>query len=463
MKRPLLLISLLAVALALPASAGAYVSSAAVRHVFTIVLENESESSTFGTGSPAPYLAQTLVSQGAFLPNYYGTGHFSNDNYISMISGQPPNASNEDDCGMFSDFTTPGTTTYGAETGNGCVYPANIQTIANQLQSAGFTWRDYNQDMGMDPARDNGTTCAHPPIGATDPTQAATSADRYATRHNPFVYFHSIIDNAASCQSHVVSLSGLQSDLASAKTTPNYVFITPNLCADGHNQTTGAGCSASNPGGYDGIEAFLKQYVPMITGSAAFKQNGLLIINFDEASTTDASSCCGEIAGPAGITMAGAQSGDGGGKVGAVLLSPCIKAGTVTQTAYNHYTMLRSVEDIFGLSHLGYAQLPHETSFGSDIFNKPCEPPPVVKVKTAAKKTAITLSWSATDALGPGVKSYTVQVKTGHSWKNLLRSTTKRSTTYMGRHHQTYQFRVLATDKSGIRSAYALSKKVKLK
>src|SRR5581483_8437365 len=135
-----------------------------------------------------------------------------------------------------------------------------------------------------------------------------------------------------------------------------------------HNQTTGAGCSASNPGGYTGIQAFLQKYVPMITGSAAFKHNGLLIVTFDEAATSDASSCCGEIPGPNGLTVPGAESGDGGGKVGAVLLSPCIKPGTVTQTAYNHYTMLRSLEDIFGVPHLGYAQLPGETTFGADIF-----------------------------------------------------------------------------------------------
>ena len=460
MKRPILLIFLLALGLVLPGSAGAAIPGANVRHVFTIVLENESESTTFGPGSPAPYLATTLPSQGAFVPNYYGTGHFSNDNYISMISGQPPNASNEADCGTFSDFTTTGTDMFGAQMGNGCVYPAGIQTIANQLQAAGDTWRDYNQDMGAVPSRDGGTTCAHPPIGASDPTQVGTAADEYATRHNPFVYFHSIIDNAANCQSHVVNLNALQSDLASAKSTPNYVFITPNLCEDGHNSTC---ATPGEPGGYAGIEAFLQKYVPMITGSAAFKQNGLLIITFDEAATSDSSHCCGEVSGPNGVIVPFLQSGNGGGKVGAVLLSPCIKPGTVTQTAYNHYTMLGSVEAIFGLPELGYAKLPGGTLFGSDIFNKPCGLPPVVKVKTAVKNTKITVSWSATDAGGPGVGHYTVQVKAGRSWKYVFRSTTKRSTTYRGKHHKTYQFRVQAVDKAGISSAYVLSKKVKLK
>jgi hypothetical protein len=458
-KRRLLLICMLVAALALPASAGAAIPGANVRHVFTIVLENESESTTFGPGSPAPYLSTTLPSEGAFVPNYYGVGHFSNDNYIAMISGQPPNISNEEDCPTFSDFSAAATDAYGAQEGAGCVYPANIQTVANQLQSAGLTWRDYNQDMGAVPSRDGGTTCAHPPVGAPDPTEAGSAADEYAARHNPFVYFHSIIDNAASCQSHVVNLNALAGDLASARTTPNYAFITPNLCADGHNATC---ATPGEPGGYAGIQAFLERYVPMITGSAAFKQNGLLIITFDEAAASDASGCCGEIAGPSSGSLLG-TSGTGGGKVGAVLLSPCIKPGTVTQTAYNHYTMLASVETIFAVAKLGYAALPGGTTFGSDIFDRPCGLPPVVKVKTAVKRTTITVSWSATDNGGPGVAYYTVQVNAGRGFKTLLASTRKRSAKYKGKHHKSYQFRVRAVDSAGISSAYVSSRKVKLK
>ena len=76
--------------------------------MFVIVLENESASTTFGPSSPAPYLSQTLRAQGAYLPNYYGVGHQSNDNYIAMISGQAPGADSQADCQQFSDFV-PGT------------------------------------------------------------------------------------------------------------------------------------------------------------------------------------------------------------------------------------------------------------------------------------------------------------------------------------------------------------------
>ena len=69
------------------------------------MLENENYASTFGTPSADPYLASTLPKRGALLENYYGTGHESNDNYISLVSGQPPNAQNQADCQIFDNFT----------------------------------------------------------------------------------------------------------------------------------------------------------------------------------------------------------------------------------------------------------------------------------------------------------------------------------------------------------------------
>jgi hypothetical protein len=342
-----------------PASA----APSTIRHVFIIVLENESASTTFAPGSPAPYLSHTLKAQGAYLPHYYGTGHESNDNYIAMISGQAPNALNQADCVIFSDFL-PGTIgAYGQAEGVGCVYPPAVQTIANQLTADGLTWRDYNESMGADPTRE-AAECGHPGVGMVDNTQSATSTDQYASRHDPFVYFHSIVDDTTLCDTHVVNLDLLPHDLATAANTPNYVFITPGLCDDGHD----ASCGLAR------ADAFLRRWVPRITGSPAFRQqNGLLIITFDEAATSDTSACCGEIAGP-GSPLPGIL-GPGGGDTGAVQLSPCIAPGTVSDRPYNHYAMLRTVEDIFGLPHLGYAALPGERSFGSDVFTRACPAP----------------------------------------------------------------------------------------
>ena len=216
-----------------------------VHHVFVIVLENEAASTTFGPGSPAPYLAQTLRSQGAYLPKYYGTGHESNDNYISMISGQAPNPDNQSDCQTFTDFPAGalGRQWPGARRRLRLSRRTCRRSPVSSTQ-AGLTWRDYNEDMGADPTRES-SVCGHPGINMVDGTQKATATDEYATRHNPFVYFHSIIDDTTLCDTHVVGLDALPQDLASAANTPNYVFITPDLCNDGHD----APCANGQPGG----------------------------------------------------------------------------------------------------------------------------------------------------------------------------------------------------------------------
>jgi hypothetical protein len=339
-----------------------------IKHVFVIVLENESVSTAFGAGSAAPFLAGDLVREGAFVPGYTGIGHASLDNYIAMISGQAPNPTTQADCPTFTDVT-PGTPAAdGQVVGAGCVYPAGVQTLPDQLRAAGFSWRGYMDGMGADPTRE-AAACAHPALGAPDLTEAATATDQYATRHDPFVYFHSIIDDQAGCNAHVVPLSSLAGDLTSLATTPNFTFITPNLCNDGHD----ASCANGGPGGLPAANAFLKTVVPELQASAAFKQDGLIAVIFDEG-VGDSSACCAELPGPNTLMPGG--NGPGGGVTGAVLLSPFITPGTVTQTPYNHYSLLRSIEDLFGLPHLGFAAQAALAPLGSDVFGAPQTPAP---------------------------------------------------------------------------------------
>ncbi|HET7563564.1 MAG TPA: alkaline phosphatase family protein [Gemmatimonadaceae bacterium] len=334
-----------------------------IRHVFIIILENKDFATTFGSSSPAPYLADTLVKQGALLTHYYGIGHFSLDNYIAMISGQAPDSATQADCSIFTDFVQTGTAESGQVAGHGCVYPASVHTIADQLTEHGLTWKGYMEDMGNDPAREP-ATCGHVAIGAQDITNRASPKDQYATKHDPFMYFHSIIDSPA-CHTNVVRLEQLETDLAQAATTPNYAFITPDLCSDGHD----AKCADGGPGGLTAANTFLRTWVPRIVQSPAFREDGLLIVTFDEATGSDATACCNEQPGP--NTKAPGWTGPGGGRIGAVLLSPFITPGTVSDTPYNHYSMLKSVEELFGLPYLGFASQDGLVSFGTDVYTHP--------------------------------------------------------------------------------------------
>jgi hypothetical protein len=349
-------------------SASAAAAVPHVDHVFVVVLENENAADTFGPDTEIPYLAQTLTSQGAFVPDYYGTGHESLDNYISMISGQGPNLETQADCTYYDDFQPGLPTTDGQFIGQGCVYPPGVQNIATQLEGNGYRWRAYMQDMGADPSRES-STCGHPALNSQDQTQTATAADQYAARHDPFVYFHSIID-FPTCDANVVNLDRLTTDLAS-KTAPSYSFITPDLCNDGHDSP----CADGGPGGMTQANTFLQSLVPQITSSPSYKDRGLLIVTFDEAEGTppngDASACCNEQPGPNTPNPGGPIPGPGGGRIGAVMLSPCIKPGTVSDQDYNHYSLLRSVEDNFGLPRLGFAGQSGLQPFGTDILNSP--------------------------------------------------------------------------------------------
>lgn len=348
-----------------PSAATAARTLPRIRNVFIIILENKGFDETFGPGSPAVYLSQTLAQQGQLLRQYYATGHVSLDNYVSLVSGQAPNPQTQSDCQNYTDFTgASALDADGQAVGQGCVYPSFVPTIADQLAARRLAWKGYMQDMGNSPTAP--ATCRHPALNAADDTQSARQGDQYATRHDPFVYFHSIIDSPA-CDANVVPLTQLTTDLARVSTTPRYAFIVPNLCEDGHD----APCIDGRPGGLASADLFLQEWVPRILASRAFRRRGLLIVTFDEGEVSgsgfDSSACCNEPSGP--NTPLPGITGPGGGRVGAVLVSRYIRAGSLNDTPYNHYALLRSIEDLFALDHLGYAAQEGLVAFGSDVFD----------------------------------------------------------------------------------------------
>ncbi len=330
-----------------------------IKHVFVVVLENKDYEDTFGPQSKAPYLAKDIVSQGKLLTQYHGIGHLSLDNYIAMVSGQAPNPITQSDCQIFQELF-PGTIgADGQASGLGCVYPAPVKTVADQLTAKGLDWGGYMEDMGN--STTEAKTCRHPALNGRDGTQSAKAGDQYAARHNPFVYFHSIIDSP-DCASKDVPLDRLTAVLRSDQ-VPNLVFVTPNLCHDAHDEP----CVDGQPGGLTSANEFLAQWIPQIQRSRAFRDGGLLIVTFDE-SESGAEGCCVQDA-PNTPNAGGETPGSGGGRIGAVLLSPYIKAGTQNDTPSNHYSLLRTIEDLFALPPLGLAA--KATPWGDEVFDGP--------------------------------------------------------------------------------------------
>jgi len=365
-------VTLAATLTAVASSTSAQAAGAAVarpHHVFVINLENTNYFEAFGPDSPAPYLSKTLRAQGQLLTRYYAVAHNSLPNYIAQISGQAPGSDTQADCPIYRDFVGTGTVAPGQAVGQGCIYPTSVTTVADQLSAAGRSWKAYLEDMGNSPTES--ATCRHPAMNTPDDTQKARVGDQYAARHNPFVYFHSILDGGR-CDTNDVPLDRLPADLSTEATTANFTYLTPNLCHDGHDQP----CVDGRPGGLVSADAWLSTWVPRILASPAYRHDGLVVITFDEAEASgtqaDTTACCNEQAGPnspmPGIT------GPGGGRVGAVLLSRFIRPGSTNTHAYNHYALLASIEKLFGLGRLGFAGATGLRTFGADVYNASTTP-----------------------------------------------------------------------------------------
>jgi hypothetical protein len=294
-------------------------------------------------------------------------------NEIALLSGQGPTEATAADCPTYSEISPSSSGAEGQVLGKGCVYSSATQTLMSQFAAKQLTWRAYVE--GIDEGAGTLAACAHPASGAADPSAAALvaggTAPGYQTWRNPFVYFGSVVGSSA-CASDDVGMSALKGDLASEKSTPSFSYIAPGPCQDG-NPTP---CAPGKGAGMVAADAFLQKVVPEILSSKAYKQNGLLAITVDQAPSSgedaDSSSCCGQpnypnLPAPTGVAK---LSGSGGGQVGLLLLSPFIKkGGGLSQETYNHFSLLATVEEAFGLGRLGYAGGSEVKPFSASLFS----------------------------------------------------------------------------------------------
>jgi hypothetical protein len=261
-------------------------------HVFTIIIENEAANAIYGAPD-APYI-NALGARYAEALSYYAVSHPSLPNYLALTAGT----------------TTPldGTD---CSVSPSCHVAGSHTNIADEIEASGRSWVAYMESM---PA-------------------PCTSADagEYAVRHDPFVYFDDIRNGPNSrCARHVVpyDASAFAPQLASGS-VPDYVWITPNLCDDGHDACGGDPIAHA--------DHWLAQTVPPILASPAFQQNGVLFVVWDEGSTDVG--CCGQ--------------GGGGGLVALFAISPLAQSGLRSTQPANHYSLLRTIELAWHLGQLG--------------------------------------------------------------------------------------------------------------
>ena len=252
------------------ASFGANARVPHLAHAAVIMMENHSSSAIMGSPS-APYI-NGLIRSSAYAADYSALTHPSLPNYIALTSGATQ--------GITDDRTPP------------AAYAVNAVNLADRLDAAGLSWKAYAEGL--------------PQPGYAQDTGL------FVTKHEPFLYYRDVLDNAAR-RDRVVPFTQLASDLRSAATTPAFSFITPNLYNDMHDGPVSAG------------DRWLARTVPAILHSPAFTSSpSLLVITWDEGDASD-------------------------NHVATIFAGNVVRPGARSQRAYDHYSLLHTIEAGLGL------------------------------------------------------------------------------------------------------------------
>src|SRR6266550_1775480 len=246
-------------------------------HVAVVVLENTNYTDMVGSSS-MPYF-NSLINQFGLATQYYANTHPSIGNYLMMTTGQI--LTNDDS-------RTP------------LNFPVSGDNVVRELLAAGKTWKAYAEDL--------------PSVGYT-----GGNTGLYAVRHNPLAYMTDVQNSSVQVQNLVPFTPQFASDLAGG-TLPNYSFIVPNLCNDGHD------CPISM------ADPWLRTNIDPLIKNPVFQRDGLLIIVCDES---------------------GSDNTNGGGRIPAITIRPSFsRVGYQSTTLYQHQSLLRLMLEGLGVKTL---------------------------------------------------------------------------------------------------------------
>lgn len=301
-----------------------------VKHLFVVSLVSPGYEAAFGeTSSQMPYLSTELRPQGQLLSGYSLLSENAAPNGIASISGQKPTAASRSDCPSFDD----------------CVFPVETYTVADQLTVGKRSWAAYYEDMADTEGKPD--NCVYP---AAEEEYAAPEGG-YAPQRNPFVFFHSLLD-LGDCALNDKPLTELAAALkAKPEKAPTVTWITPNLCNSGSTSE----CPEGRSGGPAAADAFLGEWGKKILASPAYKDDGMLIVTFDQVD-------------PVPVEAATPASGEEALKVGTLLVSRFLSPGSEDPKPYDPYSTLRSTEELFGLGYLPTPEVKKAKSYVKPLF-----------------------------------------------------------------------------------------------
>jgi phospholipase C len=279
------------------------------QHVYIIMMENTGFDTLIGN-SNAPFINFAASTYG-LATNYTGVTHPSQPNYIAATSGSTNGVAGDSDTTI------------------------NVPNIVDQLEGAGKTWKAYMQSLSL----------------CTSKLAHACGNQLYERKHNPFVSYQDVQTNPARL-ANVVDFSEFTTDLANGSVA-DYSWISPDQCNDMH----GRGGPSSDPCSFGHVagliatgDAFVRDTVNAIMNSSAWDGNSVIFITWDESDFTasgfngfgDDSGCCDAV------------PGQGGGHVVTITISHSDHAARNSEVAYNHYSMLATIEDGWKLGCLAF-------------------------------------------------------------------------------------------------------------
>jgi phosphatidylinositol-3-phosphatase len=293
-------------------------------HTFVIIEENKAAEQIIGSPN-APNINQLAKTYG-LASNFYGVVHPSEANYIAMLGGSTFGIHDDDafycQAGRTDEFCSH------SKQPDYANHTIDSKSLMDQLQAKNLTWKGYFEDI--------------PKPGSKAVVAPNFVRALYAAKHNGFMNFKSVQSDRNLAQ-RVVGLPQLTADLKNG-TAPNYSHIVPNQCHEMHGLAECSNLDALIKTG----DAIVGQLVNQITQASLWSsaQNNAIIITFDEdnnpSDKTTPQGCCGFDPKSA--------ANFGGGHIATIVITNHGPRGVEDATAYNHYSLLRTTEEAFGIS-----------------------------------------------------------------------------------------------------------------
>ncbi|HLI67902.1 MAG TPA: alkaline phosphatase family protein [Caulobacteraceae bacterium] len=310
-------------------------------HIVVIVEENKNYDQVLNPAA-APNIAGLAAAYGN-AAQFFSEVHPSEANYIAFLAGDTYGIHDDDayycHAGLEDPFCP------GAAAPGYADHRVTAPHLGQQLDAKGLTWKGYYEDL---PAPGSLAVIAGEPAYADGLHTTAF----YASKHSGFMNFVAVQTDPRRAE-HIVGFGQLDADLA-ADDLPSFALIVPNQCNEMHGLVAvrlPPGCFAGDVAGLIRRgDAEVGTLVRRIQATAAWRgpDNVAIVITFDEGAGKTREGCC--------AVTPGAPSNFGGGHIPTIVITNHGPRGVKDQTPYNHYSLLRTLEDAFGISkHLGHA------------------------------------------------------------------------------------------------------------